>query len=400
MANKKMLVAIFLIVFIDLLGFSLILPLLPFYAETFGASPLLVGFLTAIYAAAQLIGAPLLGRLSDRYGRRPVLMISIAGNLAGFILLAIAQNLGMLFFARALAGLTGGNISVAQAYISDVSEPKDRGKAMGLIGAAFGLGFIIGPAIGGILGTVGFWLPAVVAATLSGINLVLVFFWLPESLTVERRLTLANTKRPPFTVSAMLSTLRRPFVGPLLHTRFFFGLGFAMFQSIFALYAQYRLNLDGRQTGYILAYVGVLSAVTQGFLIGRLNARFSDSRLILGSTVVMAAGLGAWAVTPNVTSLLIVLIPIAVAGGILNTTINSAMSKAVAPIEIGGILGLAASLESLTRVISPSLGGLMLEKLGTWAPGVFGAVILAWLATYIYRRVLHKELQFVPSAGV
>jgi MFS transporter, DHA1 family, tetracycline resistance protein len=398
MANKKMLFAIFLIVFIDLLGFSVILPLLPFYAETFGATPLVVGLLTAAYAAAQLIGAPLLGRLSDRYGRRPILMISIAGNMLGFVLLAVAQNLGILFLARGLAGLTGGNISVAQAYISDVSEPKDRGKALGLIGAAFGLGFIIGPAVGGILGTFGFWVPATVSAVLSGINLLLVFFWLPESLTVERRLALANTSRPPFTVKAMLQTLQRPFVGPLLHTRFFFGLAFAMFQSIFALYAQYRLNLDGRQTGYILAYVGVLSAVTQGFLIGKINARFSDTQIILAATVIMAIGLGAWAFAPNVIALLIVLIPIAVAGGVLNTTINSAMSKAVAPIEIGGILGLAASLESLTRVISPSLGGLMLEKLGTASPGIFGAIILIWLATYVARKVLNKELVVIPAS--
>ena len=398
MANKKMLFAIFLIVFIDLLGFSVILPLLPFYAETFGATPLVVGLLTAAYAAAQLIGAPLLGRLSDRYGRRPILMISIAGNMLGFVLLAVAQNLGILFLARALAGLTGGNISVAQAYISDVSEPKDRGKAFGLIGAAFGLGFIIGPAVGGILGTFGFWVPATVSAVLSGINLLLVFFWLPESLTVERRLELANTSRPPFTVNAMLQTLKRPFVGPLLHTRFFFGLAFAMFQSIFALYAQYRLNLDGRQTGYILAYVGVLSAVTQGFLIGKINARFSDTQIILVSTIIMAIGLGSWAFAPNVIALLIVLIPIALAGGVLNTTINSAMSKAVAPIEIGGILGLAASLESLTRVISPSLGGLMLEKLGTSSPGIFGAIILIWLATYVARKVLNKELVIIPAS--
>ncbi len=396
MANKKMLVSIFLIVFIDLLGFSLILPLLPFYAETFGASPILVGLLTAVYAAAQLIGAPLLGRLSDRYGRRPILMISIAGNMLGFVLLAIAQSLEMLFLARALAGLTGGNISVAQAYISDVSEPKDRGKALGLIGAAFGLGFIIGPAIGGILGTFGFWVPATAAAVLSGINFLLVFFWLPESLTVERRLALANTTRPPFTVKAMLQTLKRPFVGPLLHTRFFFGLAFSMFQSIFALYAQYRLNLNGQQTGYVLAYVGVLSAATQILVIGKLNARFTDTQIILAATIIMAVGLGAWAFAPNVIALLIVLIPIAVGGGVLNTTINSAMSKAVAPIEIGGILGLAASLESLTRVISPSLGGLMLERLGTASPGIFGAIILIWLATYVARKVLHKELHFVP----
>ena len=195
----------------------------------------------------------------------------------------------------------------------------------------------------------------------------------------------------------MLRTLQRPFVGPLLHTRFFYGLAFAMFQSIFALYAQYRLGLDGQKTAYILAYVGVLSAFTQGFLIGKITARFSDTQIILTSTIIMAISLGAWALAPNLVALLIVLIPISMAGGILNTTINSAMSKAVAPTEIGGILGLSASLESLTRVISPSLGGLMLQQLGTAAPGIFGAVILFWLATYVARKVLHKELQFVVA---
>lgn len=398
MKNKKMLIAIFLIVFIDLLGFSLILPLLPFYAETYKATPFLVGLLTASYAAAQLIGAPILGRLSDRYGRRPVLLISIAGSLFGFILLALAKSLPVLFLARAIDGLTGGNISVAQAYISDVSEAKDRGRALGLIGAAFGLGFIIGPAVGGLLGTLGFWVPALAAAGLSALNLLLVGFWLPESLTAERRMALSQNKRPPFNLSSMIKTLRRPFVGPLLHTRFFFGLAFSMFQSIFALYAQLRLGFDAQKTGYVLAYVGVLAAITQGVVIGRLNKRFSDTQLIFSATILMAVSLIGWAFAPNLTVLLVVLIPIALAGGILNTVINSAMTKAVSPMEIGGILGLSAALESLTRVIAPSLGGLIIGVIGTFAPGLLGSVLLAWLATYVARFILRKEPQLVQSS--
>ena len=247
MTNNKQLSSIFLIVFIDLLGFSLILPLLPYYAETFGASPFITGLLVAVYAAAQLIGAPLLGRLSDRLGRRPVLLVSIAGNLIGFIILAMANSLWILFFARILAGLTGGNISVAQAYISDVTDQSNRAKGLGLIGAAFGLGFIIGPALGGILSQWGFAVPALLAAVLSLINLILVWRWLPESLTPEKRAQLSIQARPSFSPKLLLQTLRLPIVGPLLHTRFFYGLAFTLLTTIFPLYAHLRFNLDQLQ---------------------------------------------------------------------------------------------------------------------------------------------------------
>ena len=177
----------------------------------------------------------------------------------------------------------------------------------------------------------------------------------------------------------MLQSLRRPVVGPLLHTRFFFGLAFSMFQTVFALYAQYRFNLNAEETAYILTYVGVLSVFTQGILIGRLTKRYQEKTLILISTAVMAFSLLGWAFSPSVLSLLIILLPTAISGGVLNTVINSAATKAVSPSEIGGILGLSSSLESITRVIAPTLGGLMLGRLGTSAPGIFGFAILALL---------------------
>ena len=206
-AGRHRLATIFLVVFVDLLGFSLILPLLPYYAEQYGAGELMIGLLTASYAAAQLVGAPVLGRLSDRIGRRPVLLVSIAGTAVGFALLGVADVLGhslggwgvgaatanmlvlvLLFVSRVLDGLTGGNISVAQAYIADVTPPAERGKAFGLIGAAFGLGFIIGPVVGGLLGErFGFSVPAFVAMAIAGINLLAVYLFLPESVTPERR---------------------------------------------------------------------------------------------------------------------------------------------------------------------------------------------------------------------
>src|SRR5512141_1669343 len=233
--KNRLLFSIILVVFIDLLGFSLILPLLPYYAETFKANNFVTGLLVASYAAAQLVGAPLLGRLSDRYGRRPVLIASIFGTFIGFLMLGFARTLAMLFAARMLDGLTGGNLSIAQAYISDVTEAKDRSKGLGLIGAAFGLGFIIGPVTGGFLSQWGYSVPAFVAAALSFTNLILIYAWLPESLTTEKRANMTE-KRPAVSLRALLKALQRPFTGSLLTTRFFFGLAFAIFQTIFSLY--------------------------------------------------------------------------------------------------------------------------------------------------------------------
>ncbi len=388
MKNNKLLLSIFLIVFIDLLGFSLILPLLPYYAETFGATPIVTGLLVASYAAAQMFSSPLLGRLSDRYGRRPVLMASIFGSFLGFLLLGFAGSLVMLFLARVVDGITGGNLSVAQAYISDVTDEKNRARGLGMIGAAFGLGFIIGPAVGGILSQWGYALPAFAAAALSLANLLMVTFWLPESLTEERRAILARSKRPAISLRAMIVALRRPLVGPLLHTRFFFSLAFAVFQNIFALYAANRFGLNARSTGYILAYVGVLSVFTQGFLVGKLTARYNEKTLILTGTGLMAAALLGWAFAPSVPVLLVIMLPLSLSGGVLNTVINSAITKSVTPMEIGGILGISASVESLTRVLSPTIGGLLLERLGTSAPGIFSAILLVLLFRYILKFVV------------
>jgi DHA1 family tetracycline resistance protein-like MFS transporter len=389
--KNKPLAPIFLIVFIDMLGFGLILPLLPYYAETFGASDTVVGLLVASYAAAQLLGAPILGRFSDRFGRRPILLLSLFGTLLGFLLLGFANTLWILFAARILDGLTGGNISVAQAYISDVTDAKSRANGLGMIGAAFGLGFIIGPASGGLLSQWGYDVPAFVAAGLVTLNLLMVAFWLPESLTPEKRET-ATAKRPAVTFSALMKALKRPFTGSLLITRFFFGLAFSIFQTIFALYALRRFNLDATQTGFILTYVGVLAAIVQGVLVGRLSERFRDDVLIFVSVGIMAFSLLGWALSPSVVVLLIILAPTAFAGGILNTVLSSALTKAVAPQEIGGILGLSASIESATRVIAPTLGGFLLERLGAWSPGTFGAIILAGLFFYVLNKIFNHPI--------
>ena len=400
MNNKKMLFSIFLVVFIDLLGFSLILPLLPFYAETFGASPVIIGFLVAAYAAAQFIGAPILGRLSDRYGRKPLLLASIFGSILGFLLLGVANSLWVIFLARIIDGITGGNISVAQAYISDITDEKNRARGLGLIGAAFGLGFIIGPALGGLLSQWGYSTPAFVAAGLSTINFLSIIFWLPESLTSQRRAEIREANRPPFTLNALWQALRRPLVGPLLHSRFFFGMAFATFQTIFTLYAQYRFGLGSQQTGYILAYVGLLSVITQGFVIGRLAKRFSENNLLFAGCAMLAVSFLGWAFTPSIPLLLVIMIPIALSGGILNTVINSAITKAVVPVEIGGMLGLSASLESLTRVIAPSLAGVLLQVVGPAAPGIFSSILMLALTSYVWRNIIHSQLTTLSTDPV
>ncbi len=405
--QKSRLLPIFLIVFIDLLGFGLILPLLPFYAESYGANAFLIGLLTAAYAAAQLIGAPLLGRLSDRYGRRPILLLSLMGTLLGFLLLAAADPLGrffagmldlteyanifvisILFASRLLDGLTGGNISVAQAYITDITDESNRAQGLGLIGAAFGLGFILGPAIGGVLSTYGYAVPALAAAGFSLIAFLLVIFLLPESLTLEERQKLQSQEQRQFSIHALVMALRRPLVGPLLNIRFFFGLAFSMFQTIFALFALYKLNLDARQTGFVLAYVGLLSVLVQGFAVGRIGKRFRENQIIFVSSAVMAVSLLFWSFTPGVWFLIIILAPLAIAGGIMNTILNSSLSKSVYAEEVGGTLGLGASVESLTRVIAPSVGGFLLGQLGTWAPGVLSAVVMGWVVFYTWRRLI------------
>jgi DHA1 family tetracycline resistance protein-like MFS transporter len=389
--NKKQLFSIILVVFIDLLGFSLILPLLPYYAATFKATPIVTGLVVASYALAQLIGAPVLGRLSDRYGRRPILLVSVLGTFLGFVLLGFASALWMLFVSRIIDGLTGGNLSIAQAYISDVTDAKNRARGLGMIGAAFGLGFIIGPATGGFLSQWGYGVPAFAAAGLSLVNLALIYLWLTESLPAERR-TQMNPNRPALTLAALLTALRRPFSGSLLITRFFFGLAFAIFQTIFSLYALTRFGLAAAQTGYVLAYVGVLSVITQGFLVGRIAARVREDVLIVGSVALMAVSLLGWALASSVLGLLLVLIPTSLSGGLLNTILSSTLTKAVDAQEIGGILGLSASIESSTRILAPLVGSALLQQLGTGAPGVFGALVLAGLLIYVLKTIYNHEI--------
>jgi DHA1 family tetracycline resistance protein-like MFS transporter len=390
---KRPLILILLFVFVDVLGFSLILPLLPYYAATFSATPTLVGLLLAANSLTQLIGAPTLGRLSDRYGRRPLLLICIAGTVAGFLMLGWSRSLLMLFASRIVDGFLGGNTSLAQAYIADITDEKNRARGLGFIGAAFGLGFILGPLTGGILSRGGnYSLPAFVAAGLAALNLLGVLLWLPESLPPERRAERSQDPRTAFTLRMLWEALHRPCVGPLLYATLMFSLAFTIFETMFALFAQARLRLEAQTTSYVLAYVGVLVAAIQGGGMGLLTKRFSDKQLTFGGAVLLAVMLLAWGLTPNLWLLLVVLAPLALASGVLRVSISSALTKSVYPEEMGGTLGLAAALGSLARVISPIMGGFLLDRVGAAAPGILGALLMALLIPYLWRNVL-----FVPD---
>jgi DHA1 family tetracycline resistance protein-like MFS transporter len=336
-------------------------------------------------------------------------LASVFGTFIGFLLLGFADNigtalanafnpqaanifvLGILFVSRMVDGLTGGNLSVAQAYISDVTDAQNRSKGLGMIGAAFGMGFIIGPATGGILSQYGYAIPGFVAAALSFVNLSLIYFWLPESLTEEKRAEMPE-KKPAVTLSALGKALTRPFTGALLTTRFFFGLAFAIFQTVFSLYALQKFDLQARDTGFILTYVGVLAVVVQGFLIGRLTKAFREDVLIFVSGILMTISLIGWALTPSVFWLLVVLTPTAISGGLLNTLLSSTLTKAVQPQEIGGILGLGAAIESTTRIFAPILGGYLLQTFGTWSPGAFGGILMIGITIFIFFNIYNHPI--------
>jgi DHA1 family tetracycline resistance protein-like MFS transporter len=387
---KRRLGLIFGFVLIDLLGYSLILPLLPYYAETFGATLTLVGLLGTVNALGQLIAAPTIGRLSDRYGRRPLLIVSIVGTVVSFLLLGTARSLTAVFLSRILDGLLGGNIALARAYITDVTDEKNRARGLGIIGAAFGLGFIVGPAMGGVLSQFGYNVPALVAAGLSLLNLIAVVLWLPESLSQERRAEMRDSPRTRFSFRLLAEALKRPCIGPLLHINLLYSLAFTLFQANFALYAKTRLALDVQATSLVLTYVGILSVLVQGFAIGKLTARFRERQLIFTGTIILALALLGWAFAPNVWLLLVVLAPTALAAGVLNTVLTSQLTKVVRREETGGTLGLSSSLQTLAQIVSPGLGGVLLENVGTWSVGVLGALIMAWTVSFTRRRLLSQ----------
>ncbi|HEY8186448.1 MAG TPA: MFS transporter [Pyrinomonadaceae bacterium] len=364
--KRSPLVVIFTTVFIDLVGFGIVIPVLPFYAEgtRFNASPRTVGLLFASYSIMQLIFSPILGRLSDKHGRRPVLLLSIIGTGIGFLILGFAKTLWMLFVGRILDGITGGNISTAQAYIADITTKEDRAKGMGLIGAAFGLGFVFGPAIGGVLSRWGVEVPFLFAAGLCFANALLLYFTLPETITPDHpaRVSAARGRG----LSQLLQSLKDPRLGFVLVIYFFFIVSFSIMTTAFSLYTMFRFGYDAQHTGYLFTYVGILAVIVQGGLIGRLVKHFGELPLVIVGAFLFAGSLFAVPfVGPHSGGLLGLLIGgglFSIGNSLSGPALTSLASKSVGPSEQGSVLGVTQSVASLARAVGPTLAALLIHS--------------------------------------
>ena len=363
------LLVIFLTILVNLVGFGIIIPLLPFYAETFGASPIVVGLLFAVFSLCQLVAAPILGDLSDRYGRRPILIVSLIGTVVSFVMLALAHSLTMLFIARIVDGLSGGNISTARAYVADVTEPKDRARAFGLIGAAFGLGFILGPGISAVLAPVSYTAPIWAAAGITLVATAMAWFWLPE--TVHR--AHAGTGMP---FRNLLAMMRRPALRRVLLMDFAYWFAFAIFQTTFALFAAARFGFDAARTATFFAAFAVLGALVQGVFIRRIVQQFGDKKTLRLGLVCAAFGLVAATLTHTVGFFAASLIPLALGIGFGHPTMSSLISRAARADEQGRVQGAASAVESLGRTIGPVWGSASLQRFGEASPYISAAGFL------------------------
>ncbi len=364
--RRSPLIVIFTTVFIDLVGFGIVIPVLPFYAEgtAFNATPRTVGLLFASYSIMQLIFSPILGGLSDKHGRRPVLLLSIIGTGIGFLVLGLATTVWMLFIGRILDGITGGNISTAQAYIADVTTEENRAKGMGLIGAAFGLGFIFGPAIGGILSHWGIHVPFFFAAALCFANAMLLFFTLPETVTADH--PAKHSAAGGRSLGHIVASLKQPKLAFVLVIYFLFIVAFSIMTTSFSLYTMFRFGYDAQHTGYLFAYVGLIAVVIQGGLIGRLVKRFGEIPLVIFGALCFAISLFA---VPFVGPAAGGLGALLIGGGVFSMgnslatpALTSLASKSVGAAEQGVVLGVTQSTASLARAVGPSLTALLISS--------------------------------------
>jgi DHA1 family tetracycline resistance protein-like MFS transporter len=364
---------IFLTIFVNLVGFGIIIPLLPFYAQTFGASPLVIGLLFASFSLSQLVASPILGDLSDRWGRRPVLIFSLLGTVVSFVMLALATSLSMLFAARIVDGLSGGNITTARAYIADITTEENRAKAFGLLGAAFGLGFIVGPGLGAALSHISYTAPIWAAAVITVVATALAFFWLPE--TVHRA---HAGGRSPW--RALAELWQRAHLRVLFTIDFAYWTAFAVYQTTFALFGARRFGFDAAHTGYLLSAFGILGVVVQGAMVGPIVAMLGERRTLAVGLLFAAFGWGGSAVTHSLSVFVAMLVPGAIGIGLCNATLSSLVSKSAGSHEQGRVQGAAGGLESLGRTIGPVWGNGSLQKFGEGTAYGSAAIVLVGAA--------------------
>jgi DHA1 family tetracycline resistance protein-like MFS transporter len=376
--RRSPLFPIFLIVLVDVFGLTLVIPLLAFYAEHFGATPLMATALVSTYAACQLFAAPYLGDASDRVGRKPILLLSQAGTCIGFLVMARANALWVVFLARAIDGATAGNLTIAQAYISDNTTKQQRTTAFALIGIAFGVGFFLGPAVSGLLSTYSLSAPIYLAAALSLTSIACTTFLLPKE--AGKRTAEPGDPGPggrrisPLSFATYRAYLARPVLGGLFLQFLFFSLAFATFTSGFALFAERRFTWHGhpftaREVGMVFAYVGFLGILIQGGLIRKLVPKFGEPILVAVGFASMSIGYAALGNVGAISGLVLVSTVSSFGNAILRPALSGLVTHAAGPGEQGLVLGITQSLNSTAQIAAPLLGGFLIGNnwLSWWA---------------------------------
>lgn len=399
--GKTSLMLIFLIVFIDLIGFGIIIPVLPTYAERYGADSLSVGALLASYSLMQFFFTPFWGRLSDKVGRRPVLLISLFASALGYLIWGLADSLTMLFVSRIVAGIGNANIAVAQAYIADVTSEENRAKGMGMVGAAFGLGFVLGPAIGGVCAQFfGSQVIGYIASAFSALAFVLAIGTLKEPLVRS------NAGQDRFAVEPQFyfETLKQPSLQGSLIIFFLSTFAFANMEATLVLLTEKWYHFDSAANSYMFAYIGVIMVLVQGGLIRRLSGKVPERILILVGAALITGGLVLTVTIKNTTALYIAIGLLAVGSGLNNPSNQSLISKLANPEKVGGVLGVGQSLSTLGRILGPIVGGWLFKYASDAMPYYFGAgtmliVVLLSLSLPLanQRKTLAEQEQAVSS---
>ena len=394
------LLIVILIVFVDLIGFSIVMPLLPRLAESRGYSDLQIGLIFAAYPLCQLIAGPILGRLSDRFGRRPVLIFSQAGTAISFVILGLSNSYGMMLFGRMLDGASGGNFLVAQAYVADVSKPENRARSLGLIGAAFGIGFVVGPLLGGLLIKLPVspdWqlrMPFLVAAVFSTIAWVLVLLKLPESLPRDRA---ARLEARVVSFRGILDAVRNSKIGGLIGVGALSTLAFAALEGTFSLFLERRMVWGPDKAAYAFALFGLVSAFVQGGLIRRLVPKFGEARLALAGFATIALGFAFIAAAGTVLPLLAAIALTGFGHGLAGPSIQGLLSRVTPASEQGAIFGTLASAQTLARLICYPVANVLLWKFGPSAP--YWAAAGVGLVTFMAASVVVRGLSGVTTRG-
>jgi DHA1 family tetracycline resistance protein-like MFS transporter len=387
LTKNRQLFAIFLVVFIDLLGFGIILPLLPYIAEKYTATPVMIGLLTGAYSLFQFIAGPILGRLSDRYGRKKLLIISQLGSMVGYVLLALAGSLPLLFLSRIIDGITGGNISIAQAYMADITDKKNRASAMGLLGAAFGLGFMFGPAIGGYLSKWGFFVPALFAAGISLISTFATILFLKETVNVKASIKSPRTAANYAELKRVLTT--KP-ISTLLLVFLLISLAFSGMQGTYALFVQAKYNWGPREVGYIFAMIGVVAILTQIKVLGFLTAKLGEYKTLLSSVFILAIGFGVISLTDYLPLFILGNALMPLGNALANPTLTAIATENIPPQEYGETLGLLQSAGSLGRIFGPVVAGEIFYYFNHNTPMLISSLIFLLVAV-VFLPQLNKK---------